>query len=870
MALHPFHSFRKHQKVIFAGLTIVCMLTFVLSSGVAGMGDGLNWLQHVLTGRSRYQPAAKLFGKTVDVHEMALLKQQRALANQYMIQALLQSYELIVRDVRAIIPGLDAQAQSQIGQLVQAREMAFNSQYAQLASYFQPQYQRLASQSTYPLLVLEETLSKANKTVEAGKLRLLRMVIRGDEYLLQNANSPAGPKDELYPNSDLYFGGALTTDGLLDFKIWQSEADRLGIYLSDEDVARAIQEETLGRLTNDDALAIEKALTPRGQPRINPIPAVAEELRVRLAQTTLLGFDPGGIVRVPAPVTPAELWNYYKTNRTELAVKILPIPVSKFIDQVKDKPTDAELTKLFDEYKNVEYFPQRNTPSFKQPRRIKLEWIGAKADSPRYRKEATKWIMSALASTPGNPWMAMALLDPVVSEYNRVTTRFGDGSLKIAAWTEPGFALSFETYAHWQRAESAAALIGQLAGASLDGNPLGAFMASQAAAYARESKTQASAIAAEAASRAPLCASLVLAGAAPSQILVMSGIWQVLDAKEFNLPMEAVKTRLISRLEADLSRDIVKNSLAAFRKDLEATKGKAAEAEKVIDKFVKEGGWEHAASATFDDVYNLAKDPKLAKLKEAYDLDHLTDDPKGKYFAYQFFPDAGAGRAQPKLFVPEVMMSRTDDTNFLYWRTADEPAKTLTFEESKPAVEKAWRWLKARELAKQEAEKIAKQSPSDPVPALLDAAKKLNETPFDLFGVAYLKKSLQSRPSIGGGSDFEPYRPPEDKIEYPPFDFMPKLMEPGAVKSTAVLADQPENIEYVAVVINRVEPTIREFQMDTSPVVRQNQLLARMEQDKRLAYRFGVMKHLREKAGLQVLETASAAQNDRGSPDDDN
>ena len=448
----------------------------------------------------------------------------------------------------------------------------------------------------------------------------------------------------------------------------------------------------------------------------------------------------------------------------------------------------------------------------------------------------------------------MALLDPVVSEYNRVTTRFGDGSLKVAAWTESGFALSFETYAHWQRADSAAALIGQLAGATVNGSPLGAFVASQAAAHARESKTQQAAIAAEARDRAPSCVSLVMAGTAPSPVLVMCGLWQVLEAKEFNLPMEAVKNKLIARLEEDLARDIVTNNLATFRKDLEATKGKAAEADKVIEKYVKEGGWEHASSTTFDDMFNLVRDPKLAKLKEAYDADHLADDPKAKNFAYQFFPDLG--RAQPKLFVPETLRtSPGSDTNILFWRTADEPAKTLTFEQAKPEVEKAWRFLKARELAKQEAEKIAKQSPGDPIPALMDAAKKLNETPFDLFGVAYLKKSVQSRASIGGGSDFEAYRPPEDKIEYPPYDFMPKLMDPGTVKSTVVLANQPEDIEYVAVVTNRLEPTIKEFQQDTSPVIRQNPMVQAHEQNESFTYRLPAKNHLREKAGLQITES---------------
>src|SRR5690606_28365016 len=39
MAFNPFHSFRKHRKVYFAILTIVCMFVFVLSSGIGGGGD---------------------------------------------------------------------------------------------------------------------------------------------------------------------------------------------------------------------------------------------------------------------------------------------------------------------------------------------------------------------------------------------------------------------------------------------------------------------------------------------------------------------------------------------------------------------------------------------------------------------------------------------------------------------------------------------------------------------------------------------------------------------------------------------------------------------------------------------------------------
>ena len=34
MAFNPFHQFRRYNKVIFAILAIICMFTFVLSSGM--------------------------------------------------------------------------------------------------------------------------------------------------------------------------------------------------------------------------------------------------------------------------------------------------------------------------------------------------------------------------------------------------------------------------------------------------------------------------------------------------------------------------------------------------------------------------------------------------------------------------------------------------------------------------------------------------------------------------------------------------------------------------------------------------------------------------------------------------------------------
>ena len=50
MAFNPFHAFRKYRKSMFAILAIICMFTFVLSSGLGGKNDILNRVQDWFNG----------------------------------------------------------------------------------------------------------------------------------------------------------------------------------------------------------------------------------------------------------------------------------------------------------------------------------------------------------------------------------------------------------------------------------------------------------------------------------------------------------------------------------------------------------------------------------------------------------------------------------------------------------------------------------------------------------------------------------------------------------------------------------------------------------------------------------------------------
>ena len=64
MAFNPFHAFRKYSKTMFAVLAIICMLTFVLSSGLSGKGnDFFTAIPEMFGGESKYPEIARLDGK---------------------------------------------------------------------------------------------------------------------------------------------------------------------------------------------------------------------------------------------------------------------------------------------------------------------------------------------------------------------------------------------------------------------------------------------------------------------------------------------------------------------------------------------------------------------------------------------------------------------------------------------------------------------------------------------------------------------------------------------------------------------------------------------------------------------------------------
>ena len=158
MASSPFRVFRKHQKVIFAALTILCMLTFVMCSGFSAGENFLSSLGVAFGVKHRADIVATLYGKDISAMQIQELRAQRRLADAYIREINRIDREQVLSAVLDASRKWD-QPQSRIIQQVQMLR------YLSMQS---PQFRNQYFQSLQQLQNLHFQFEVAKKTAEAG------------------------------------------------------------------------------------------------------------------------------------------------------------------------------------------------------------------------------------------------------------------------------------------------------------------------------------------------------------------------------------------------------------------------------------------------------------------------------------------------------------------------------------------------------------------------------------------------------------------------------------------------------------------------------------------------------------------------------
>jgi hypothetical protein len=401
----------------------------------------------------------------------------------------------------------------------------------------------------------------------------------------------------------------------------------------------------------------------------------------------------------------------------------------------------------------------------------------------------------------------------------------------------------------------------------------------QSAAVARHQKDLAPIVARQGQQRLPLSIALVGTGTSLQPLLASAGMWRYAETIEEYFPMELVQGQVVQEFQGTLAKTLqtstvekFKSDLEALRKSVESKKAKPAAIEELVKATIKEHGWGHGGPTPLEDQYAINRGAgDLAPLKTAYTRDRQAADPKGKMFARALFFSQTADqwkKYSPKELGGSMMLDASERKTFLYWKTEDQAAAPQTFAHAEPQVEAAWRLEKARVLAREKAEALAKEardSNGGYLPILVEASTKYKPI-FEFMGVArWVKPGPSSRAMLS--ASYEPYTVPDDDIEYPPLwpnfvdPLLDSLRKPG---DTTVISDRPKKTYYVVALVRRTAPSPQDFSKET--VRNRDFLLRHLEAERQVEYRRAFLEQLRAQARLSINEEAMQRSKDRTLP----
>jgi hypothetical protein len=867
------------------------MFMFVLSSGAIGSGNDLfDQLGGMFSSkRGKGDVIAKAYGDDIRSSDLDDVRRQRVAAREYLSRAMDSAYTESARSLDADVKAgrLTGTTKDVVGRFVSLRLKADTERRAYEGYLMQfLNAQQFGGQDLFK--IADAFRSSKPESDDRKALDAMLAIIAND----LSRQSPV-------------FLVPLGTDNdrdVLDFILLLKAADRMGIKFSTEGVKALVARDTGGRLTDKDAATIEQALRTSGrQGTVSPEwleEAIANEYRAKLALSafegkslaaeifregrmqpfrmlTFFGVDlnslgaPGELgtaSAVAGGVTPHEFYEFYKDNCSEHSFNVFEVRAEAFLDQIKEEPKKADLNALFAKYRGELPDPSRERPGFKEPRKVKLEFVAMDATAPRIAQavpkvEAAGTFLSAttgalsgnamsgliIAARPEAAFVAThpeaavelplaptelaarqvvkAKLEANLSEYQglerfvftpRDTSTFRPQPIVSALGVLAGppnittfTAAAVAVHQHVERIDHQTRIPFLLQAVLTPFNPtLGNALGMPALAFAHNP---------------PL----------PSERLYLSEALTTAKKDQLRNLFQSDVRRLEEKLRKLISGGVdTPPGFPPPKQDKATIEKGREEARKFLADWLKERGLTPAGNKNPVDQFAMATDPDLKPLN-----DLAVPEPDGtNTLTRRFFADPRAQFAEPEArpfqpfwFPGDPAGASLDKPNHLVWLTNETEAKTynnlenadkLTNGDMTRRVERAWRLDKARVLAKAEADKLAEQvraigkgaaTNRDGVERQLKdlaAEKKLRQIPLDRLAKLRFEHGLN--PSQ------QEYKPPtiaKTDVLYQTRDFADRLLDlrKEPVGAVTVLPDAPRSNYYVACLVASYEKTVDQF-----------------------------------------------------------
>lgn len=797
MAFHPLRTFQKNRKFWMASILLVCMVTFVLCTGLQG-GDFGDWLMRLIGG-NKGELLVSIDGKAYYRSDLDDVKVRRDIANEFMRKA---------------------------------TDLAIS---------------RLQMRIDEPAQVTNE-LERQRYLMELKQIQF----ILADRLTRPRYFSPEGTKiDDLveflmWKHQADKLGIRLTTSAISDLISADVFGHRNLANFNDE-FSLIVQRE------------VQRNFYQAGSfQRI--VEALGDEFRVRMAQLALAKYRTARlnlkvkrfqmVYETRFPPTPAQMNAFYNLKRAEAEIAVIPIRVENFLKDIP-APTVAEEEALFRKYRDKQNDPTSPEPGFKRPNEVKIQWVSADPDSKFY-KDAARTV-TTLQITP--PFLYDPLQPLAVSAAGYAARSAAwDASLArnydnlkrtdfqtylVPPFNDPYFALPLFPFddKHKPTAVDAASLFGSAVpgGFGLPGYPMVAGY--QTLAYKGEKGKREAEMApvleAERKRRITPGATVVLLGAAQPPAAA-AAVYAVMASEVHFQPLVGpLKEKLRSEVEARLAQRWVNQNMIAVRRALERRKGKDAQfvVQAALAQLVPRYGLSIGQTKAFYSEHDIASAPELEPLKKAYEkwyelvntIEGLggtsrmlkEDDFNRLFFGGEEFSvgnaDVYTAKPWPPVVVPKAnpldvlkkdmgnvgqRLWETAERPFLFWKTEAERGRDVkNLAEVEKQVEHAWKVRKARENIVPHIKKVAEallaaqKAPDGDLRGTVRAqARAVKEEPIFLQHVAPLVPTQLKEQ--GAPIHFEPYQLPRGKFTYPREDMAEHLLALRDLKAPIQVGDK--------------------------------------------------------------------------------
>ena len=554
------------------------------------------------------------------------------------------------------------------------------------------------------------------------------------------------------------------------------EAKKNGIDYSDAAVNRFLAEWTGDRVRPEQFAQMISRLRI-GDMSVNERD-LFDTIRRELVAKTQLGLFQRSLTSDP----PGWRWDFFRRLRQEANVELVAVPVETVSGEVP-LPSEATLRSFFAKYREEPPRPRSENPGFRQPRRVKYEYLVAKREAFETAAKGTVTEEEIAAYYEKNK---TALFRARPAE--PAPPASGTPATEVPAAPAEGQPAAATPPAAEPPAEPAEKPAAEPA------TPVQAEPAAAAPAAAEEAAKPAAAAVAEPAAATPAepaaAAPAGEAAASPPEATPSAPTDATAEAAQFE-PLEKVRERIVETLARQKAGERVDAIFKSFVGDLagyseslvlwraQGADPKLAPLAPNIDLIAEKQGLEAGRS------------PQAVTANEAVEAGgparsfEIVPDPENRFGRDIAWLNMMYG---PDQMLWRPVTSRDIDGNrYVSWKTADEADYAPDFDAVRPEVERAWRIIEGRGLAQKKAEALAEKARTSGKPLAETFAGDTAVTVASPAPFTWLQDTFsQGQPEIA-----QP-----DGISMPGEAFMAAVhgLTPGGV---AVAFNEPKTVCYV-------------------------------------------------------------------------